>query len=132
MNASNLATQYHKSTSSEEWFSANSGALRFRKGMAKAGLGPFRRISSDCNVMVVEVPSILVGIYPLTLNERIKKAKDELNKMSRTEKWKLVEESFGMWENYPPDWLEKLKKGNLSLINMIDSSNRPFYVISSR
>lgn len=132
MNASNLAIQYLSSTSSAECFSVNSGALKLRKRMARAGVGPFRRISSERNVIIVEVPSRLVGIYPLSLDERIEKAKDKLCRMSRAEKWKLVKESFGMWENYPVDWLDELRKGNFVLLNMIDNSNRPFHVISGR
>jgi hypothetical protein len=132
MNASNLGIQYHSSTSSGEWFSANAGALRLRKRMAKAGISPFQRLSSERNVIVVKVPSRLVAKYPLTLDERIEEAKDKLHRMSRAEKWKLVKESFGMWENYPQDWLDKLRTGNnLPLVNMVDSSNRP-YVIFSR
>ncbi len=131
MNATNLAEQYHGSTLSAEWSFKTSEGRRLRKRVAKVPNSLPRSISSERETKVVKVPSGLVGKYPLTLDERIKEVKDKLSKMSRDDKWKLVKESFGMWENYPQDWIEKLRKGILNIDHMIDSNNRP-YVIFSR
>jgi hypothetical protein len=131
MNGTYLAIQYHSSTSSSESYFANLVPPRLRKGMAKVtGVMPSRRISSEREVITVEVPSGLVGKYPLTLDERINEVKKKLSKMSRVEKWKLVEESFGMWEDYPQDWLDKIRKGILSNNYKMDSSNRPYAIFS--
>lgn len=131
MSASSLAEQYHSSTLSAKCSSAFSVPPILRKGMAKAtGAVKSRRISSEPKVIVVEVPTPLVGKYPLSLDERVEQVKEMLSKMSRAEKWKLVEESFGMWEDYPQDWLDKLREGNLTFHYQIDSSNRPNGIFS--
>jgi len=131
MNATNLAIQYHSSTLSPECSFDTSVLPRLRKGLAKVTkVVPSRRISSEREVITVEVPSALVGKYPLTLDERINEVKEKLSKMSRVEKWKLVEESFGMWEDYPQDWLDKIRKGILSNNYKMDSSNRPYAIFS--
>lgn len=53
----------------------------------------------------------LIGKYPLSLEERIEEARKKLSKMNKADKWKLVHKSFGMWEDYPEDWLERVRKG---------------------
>jgi len=131
MNATNIAIQYRSSTLSAEGSFKTSEWRRLRKRVAKVPHYLPRLISSQRETKVIEVPSRLVGKYPLTLDERIKEVKKILSKMSKNDKWKLVKESFGMWENYPQDWIEKLRKGILKIDHMIDSNNRS-YVIFSR
>jgi len=131
MNATNIAIQYHSSTLSAEGSFMTSEGRRLRKRVAKVPHSLPKLISSQRETKVVEVASRLVGKYPLTLDERIKEVKEKLSKMSQADKWKLIKESFGMWENYPQDWIEKLRKGILNIDHMIDSNNRS-YVIFSR
>ena len=68
--------------------------------------------------------------FPLTFEERMKLAKQKLAKMSDEEKWKLIEESYGMWENYPEDWLKKMREGTLPVIHSMRSDIR--YVLLGR
>lgn len=56
--------------------------------------------------------------YPMTLDDRIKRARERLEKMSKAEKWELIRKSYGMWEDYPEDWLEKLRSGSLEFETM--------------
>ena len=72
----------------------------------------------------------LIGKYPLTLDERIREAREKLKKMSMDKRWKLIEESYGMWEDYPEDWLERLREGTLFFNDMGESSDIN-YVLSS-
>jgi hypothetical protein len=129
MNASNLAEEYHSSTSSAECSSAISVTSKLRKGMARAtGAVKSRRTSSERKVIVVEVPNILVDKYPLSLEERVKKVREKLSKMTKAEKWKLVEQSFGMWEDYPEDWLDKLREGTLNFEYQINDTNNQWNI----
>ena len=43
--------------------------------------------------------------------DKINEIDAELAMLSQPEKWKLVEESFGMWADYPADWLDRLRSG---------------------
>lgn len=72
----------------------------------------------------------LVSKYPLTLDERIKEARKKLAKMSMAKKWELVRKGYGMWEDYPEDWLERLREGTLFFNHMRETSDIN-YVLSS-
>lgn len=48
------------------------------------------------------------------LEEKVDLIKDKVSKMSLKEKWEIVEKSFGMWSDYPDNWLSELRAGNLA------------------
>ena len=49
--------------------------------------------------------------YPLPFDERVKRIKAEVKMLGKEERWDLIMESFGMWEDYPEDWLERVREG---------------------
>ena len=53
--------------------------------------------------------------------DKIKKMIRELSNMTSAEKWELIEKSFGMWSDYPDDWLGNLRSGNLKIQGISNS-----------
>lgn len=50
-------------------------------------------------------------------DEAPKLADKILSSMTDDEILELVEDSFGMWHDYPKDWLMKLREGKLQLVS---------------
>ena len=101
--------------------------------LSKISVNP-RQVTSGSRKIVVVVASAvksvirvvsgrLLGKYPLTFDDRIKEAQMELAKMSVAEKWELVKKSYGMWEDYPEDWLERIRKGTFTPNRYIASTD---------
>lgn len=55
----------------------------------------------------------IIAQYPLSFEKRIKAARTKIIRMNDEEKWQLIEESYGMWEGYPEDWLTRMREGTL-------------------
>jgi len=72
----------------------------------------------------------LVDKYPLSLDDRVKEARKKLAKMTKAQKWKLIEESFGMWKDYPEDWLERVREGTWIYNYTRDTNESNYFVYS--
>ena len=72
----------------------------------------------------------LVDKYPLSLDDRVKEARKKLAKMTKAQKWKLIEESFGMWKDYPEDWLERIREGTWIYNYTRDTNESNYFVYS--
>jgi len=70
----------------------------------------------------------LVGKYPLSLDDKVKEAQKKLAKMSKAQKWKLIEESFGMWKDYPQNWLERIREGTWIYDYARDTNESEYFV----
>lgn len=128
MNATNLAEERFSSTS-QSWILID--LLKFRRKFGNRGtVVPFEIKSSQCNAIVVESQNQLVSKYPLTLDQKVEEIKKRLSEMSHAEKWEIVRESFGMWEDYPKDWLDNIRSGNLRFNHMVDTSNKSDVIFS--
>ena len=55
----------------------------------------------------------LISHSLIPFEERVKAARAKIRKMNKEERWRLIEESFGMWESYPGDWLIRMREGTL-------------------
>lgn len=55
----------------------------------------------------------VIAQYPLSFEKRVKAARAKIKRMNGEEKWQLIEESFGMWEDYPENWLTRMREGTL-------------------
>lgn len=80
-----------------------------------------RPIMSFCKSDMAS-PEVL-DYYPLSMDDKIKKMTGELSNMTSAEKWELIEKSFGMWSDYPDDWLDNLRSGNLKIQGIADSNS---------
>lgn len=55
----------------------------------------------------------IIAQYPLSFENRVKTARAKIKRMNDEEKWQLIEESYGMWEGYPENWLTRMREGTL-------------------
>jgi len=55
----------------------------------------------------------IIAQYPLSFENRVKVARAKIKRMNDEEKGQLIEESYGMWEGYPGDWLIRMREGTL-------------------
>jgi len=72
----------------------------------------------------------LVDKYPFSLDDKVKEARKKLARMSKAQKWKLIEESFGMWKDYPEDWLERIREGKWIYNHARDTNESNYFVCS--
>ena len=45
-------------------------------------------------------------------DKKIQEILSKLRNMTTDEKWELVIKSYGMWEDYSKNWLERLRNGD--------------------
>jgi len=55
----------------------------------------------------------ILSLSELSLEEKIAWIEKEIKGMTEEERWGLIMESFGMWEDYPEDWLERMRRGEI-------------------